>query len=93
MFHDFLSSDDFSFQNYIYSYPQKYHKSVKQFGPRSGPTFWSGLIWVQIVCKRFQQTTVAGNELNDLFAILHCSIVSNDVLTEIAIKKIHVSFL
>ena len=31
--------------------------SVKEFGSRSGLTFLSGLIWVQTVCKGYQQTT------------------------------------
>ena len=34
--------------------------SVKQLGSRSGRTFcqvWSGLIWVQTVCKGYQQMT------------------------------------
>ena len=30
----------------------------KWFGPRSGPTFCSGLIRVQIVCKGYQQMTM-----------------------------------
>ena len=31
----------------------------KWFGPRSGPTFSSGLIRVQIVCKGYQQMTMS----------------------------------
>ena len=34
-----------------------YHPGVKQYGSRSGQTFWSGMIWVQTVCKCYQQTT------------------------------------
>ena len=30
----------------------------KRFGPRSGPTFCSGLIGVQTVCKDYQQMTM-----------------------------------
>ena len=37
----------------------KYQKSVKQFGSSSCP---SGLIWVQIVCKGYQQTTLVSKE-------------------------------
>ena len=29
----------------------------------------SGLIWVQSFCKSYQQTTLVGNELNDIQAI------------------------
>ena len=29
----------------------------------------SGLIWVQSFCKGYQQTTLVGNELNDIQAI------------------------
>ena len=43
---------------------QEYHKSVKQFGYRSGPDILSGLIWVQIVFKNYQQMTLGGKELN-----------------------------
>ena len=35
----------------------QYHQGVKQFGSRSDPTFLLGLIWVQTVCKGYQQTT------------------------------------
>ena len=49
---DFLSSADFF---------HEYHKNAKQFGSRSGPTF-SVLIWVQTICKGYQQATLAGNE-------------------------------
>ena len=41
---------------------QEYYQSVKQFGSRSGttkirPDILSGLIWIQTVCKGYQQTT------------------------------------
>ena len=36
--------------------PQEYHQSFKQFRSRSGPTCL-GLIWVQTVCKGYQQMT------------------------------------
>ena len=44
------------FENFF----QEYHQSIKQFGSRSGPTFHWGLIWVQIVCKGYQQMTLIG---------------------------------
>ena len=37
----------------------KYRQSGKQFGTRSGPTFW-----VQTVCKGYQQTTEVATLLN-----------------------------
>ena len=37
----------------------EYQLSVKHFGSRSCP---SGLIWVQIVCKGYQQTTLVCKE-------------------------------
>ena len=39
----------------------EYHLSVKQIGSRSG-LFFSGLIWVQSVCKDYEQTALEGNE-------------------------------
>ena len=36
---------------------QEYHQSVNQFGSRSGPTCWAGLIWIQTHCEDQQQTT------------------------------------
>ena len=36
---------------------QEHSKSVKRFRSRSGPTILSGLIWVQTVCKDYQQMT------------------------------------
>ena len=33
----------------------QYHPGVKKFGSRSGLTFCRGLIWVQTVCKGYQQ--------------------------------------
>ena len=57
IFHAFLSYADF-FQNHFFKkFFQEYHQSVKQFGSRSGLTFWmSGLIWVQTVFKSYEQT-------------------------------------
>ena len=50
---DFFSKSHFS----IFFY-REYHQSVKQIGTRLGPT----LIWVQTVCKGYQQTTLVTNE-------------------------------
>ena len=44
--------------NYFTQIFQKYHQNVKQFGSRSGP------IWVQTVCKDYQQMTRAGKEVS-----------------------------
>ena len=38
---------------------REYQQSVKQFGSRS---CLSSLIWVQIVCKGYQQTTLVSKE-------------------------------
>ena len=63
---------------------QEYHQSVKQFGSRTGQTFcqacqtvWiqnrpdilPGLIWVQTVCKGYQQMTQGGKELDSYYGI------------------------
>ena len=47
---------------------QEYHLSVKQIGARSGLTIC--LIWVQTVCKGYQQMTLGGKELKVVFADL-----------------------
>ena len=39
---------------------QEIHQNVKQLLVQIWPDDWSGLIWVQTVCKGFQQTTLAG---------------------------------
>ena len=44
---------------FSYFFFRKYQKSVKQFGSSSFP---SSLIWVQIVCKGYQQTTLVSKE-------------------------------
>ena len=41
---------------------QESHQSVKQFGSRSG--LLSGLIWVQTVCKGYQQTALVNKEFS-----------------------------
>ena len=59
----FLSSADF-FQNQLF-------RKILSGTPSECQTVWiqirpdvlSGLIWVQTVCKGFQQTTLVGNEL------------------------------
>ena len=43
--------------NFSEKFFQKYHQSVKQFAS----------IWVQTVCKDFQQAKQVGNELNGFF--------------------------
>ena len=48
-----LSFADFSLRNQVF---RIILSSVKQFGSRSG------LIWVQTVCKGYQQTTPASKE-------------------------------
>ena len=50
-------------QNFFKKFFQAFHQSVKKLGFRSGPTFFSCLIWIQTVCKGYQQTAGAGNEL------------------------------
>ena len=56
--HAFLSSVDFVFKlTFSKKVFQEQHQSVKQFGSRSGLTFFSGLIWVQTVCRGYQQMT------------------------------------
>ena len=43
--------------NFFEKFFQEYHLSVKQIGSRLGPTL-SGLVWVQSVCKSYQQRTL-----------------------------------
>ena len=47
----FLKKKDFKY------FFHEFHQFVKKFESRSGPTFSSGLIWVQTVCKGYRQTT------------------------------------
>ena len=71
------------FKIFSQEYSQEYHKSVN-FGSRSAPTNFSGLILVQTVCKGNQQTALLGKELMAAFVLqrifvvekLWCSIVS-----------------
>ena len=44
---------------------QEYHLSGEHIGSRSG-----GLIWVQPVCKSYQQTTLGGKKLKEQIVIL-----------------------
>ena len=55
-----LASADI-FQNQLFSKILSGIPSVKQFGSR--PDILSGLIWVQTVCKGYQQTTLVSKEL------------------------------
>ena len=64
-----LSSADFSKINFYEKCSHEYHQSVKQFGSRSGLTFFWGLIWIQTVCKGLQQTTLACLSSADFFKI------------------------
>ena len=52
----FLSVDFFK-SNFFEKLFQEYDQSVKQFESRTG------LIWVQTVCKSYQQTTLGDKEL------------------------------
>ena len=55
-----LSSANITLKLKIYKC-QEYLPNVKKFGPRPGL-----MRWFQIVCKRYQQNTLAGKELNEL---------------------------
>ena len=65
IFHTFLSSADL-FQNQLF-------RKILSGIPSECQTDWiqirpdvlSGLIWVQSVCKSYQQTTLGGKELNN----------------------------
>ena len=57
----FLSSADFFKINFFEKVFQEYHQSVKQLGSSSGLTF-VGLIWLQTVCKSYQQTAPVGKK-------------------------------
>ena len=68
IFHAFLSVAEF-FQNHFFQkilsgIPSEYETDLI----RIRPDILSGLIWVQPVCKGYQQTTLVGNELT------HCSL-------------------
>ena len=55
--------------NFFQKFFQEYHKSVKQFESRAGPTFcraWSGY---KTVCKGNQQTTLEGKVKLDMYVI------------------------
>ena len=55
----FLSSADFFSKSFFFEKLfQEYDQSIKLFGSRSGR-----LIWVQTVCKGFQQMALVGKEL------------------------------
>ena len=72
-----LSSANF-FQNQIFFEKkiQEYHQSAKQFGSRSGPTFW-----FPTVCKSYQQMTLVGQELRWLGAAFQmCSFLETCIM-------------
>ena len=48
--------------NFYENFFQEYSQSVKQFGSRSARLV-SGLIWVQTVCKGYQQTALVGKDI------------------------------
>ena len=62
IFNAFLSNAIFFKINFFEKFFQKYHPSVKQIGSRSGVLL--GLIWVQSVCKGYEQMTLVSNELD-----------------------------
>ena len=79
-FHAILSSADFFLKiNVLKNFFQEYHQNVKQFGPLSG------LIWVQTVCKGYQQTALVDKELiKHTFSFLidkYCNIVRSNLQT------------
>ena len=49
--------------NFFEKFFQEYHQNVKQFWILIRPDSLSGLIWVQIVCKSYQETILVGNQL------------------------------
>ena len=51
--------------NFFENFFQEYNLSVKQIGSHIRPNISSGLIWVQTVCKGYQQTTVGHKELKE----------------------------
>ena len=59
----FLSSADFFqnqiFQKHLSGIPSDYQTNWIQIRPH----IMSGLVWVQSVCKDYEQTTLVGNEL------------------------------
>ena len=64
IFQVILSSPDFFFKIIFFffvNFFREYYQSVKQFGSISGLIVnGSGLVWVQAVCKGFQQTILVG---------------------------------
>ena len=76
IFHAFMPSADFLKMNFFEKFFQECHQCQ---------TVWSqirtnilcGLVWVQIVCKRYQQTTLVGKEFTMYFTII--SMVTEDM--------------
>ena len=58
----FLSSGDFSFK--INFSKNSFRNECQTVWIQIRPDAMSGLIWVQIVCEGYQQTTVVGKEFN-----------------------------
>ena len=64
-FHAFLSSADFFFKINFSKIPSECQTVWFQISPN----ILSGLIWVQTVCKGYQQTILVGKELTQIFLI------------------------
>ena len=54
---------------------QEYHQSVKQL-IQIRPDILSGLIWIQTVCKGYQQMTLVGKELIPFFIAVAIIIIA-----------------
>ena len=55
--------------NFFEKFFQDYHQSIKQFGSRSGPTFWSG----SKLFASYQQMTLVGQDL------IKCQMIIQDI--------------
>ena len=80
-----LSAD--LFQNNLFQKIQEYHQCVKQFGSRSvRPDIFLGLIWVQTVCKSYQQTTLVYYLRNvHMFEFCKC-FCKNPIRTNVSLR-------
>ena len=63
IFHAFLSSADFCQDQCFRKILSGIHSDCQTVGSRSDPSFLSSLIWIQTVCKGYQQMTLGGKEL------------------------------
>ena len=79
--HVFLSSADIFFQNKLFwRIPQECQKDRIQIRP----DVLSGLIWVQTVCKRYQQTTLVDKTIElRKKSIVNISVLIRELLTNI----------